>query len=189
MEIQRRELENMDPQRVQDKAVESAAEEPAFPPESIQLSPAAVNFLKVEGRFCELVVSCFSQSHRVLRNQRLGTAEYDLLLQPATNQPTDIVIEVKYIRHGFRYGWLRETVTRLALASEHYRNVLKRSSLALLVVIFAEDDAPSKSEYQQLRQRVRAELMEMGVVIRVEYVTESALDRLDCAELKRLVLG
>ncbi len=99
------------------------------------------------------------------------------------------MIEVKYIRRGFRYGWLGETVSRLALASEHYGIVLHKSASALLVVIFAEDDGPSKNEFQKLRQRVCLDLKELGVVIRVECLTESALDSLQCAELTRLVLG
>jgi hypothetical protein len=125
----------------------------------------------------------------LLINQRLGTAEYDVILQPLLQTEPDIVIEIKYIRQGFKYGWLRESVMRLAVATELYAARLDRRCLPVLLVVFASEDAPLQWEFQQLRRRVQQDFVQRGLAIRVEYIKEKAISAISCEELRHLVEG
>ena len=85
----------------------------------------------------------------MLVNQTLGTAEYDAILQAQRSTDPDVVIEIKYIRRGFKSAWLRESAMRIALADQLYEARLKRHSVPLLIVIFSEEGASQQSEFQR----------------------------------------
>ena len=53
----------------------------------------------------------------VLTNQRIKSAEYDVVLQSQKESLPDVIFEIKYVK-GFRINWVRESVKRLILATE-----------------------------------------------------------------------
>ncbi len=135
------------------------------------------------------VRECFTSSHRLLLNQTLGTAEYEAILQALGSTDPDIVIDIKYIRHGFKYAWLRESAMRLALAKQLYDARLKRHTVPLLLVILSVEEVSQQSKVQELREKAQTNLRQRGVGVRIEYIREAAISNMPCNELKRLILG
>lgn len=189
LEKLRKELSNMSADQVRERAAAEVHEVPTAALESPELKSSASHLLNIEQRFYDRIRECLGNSYRVLVNQILGSAEFDAILQSSNSDNADITIEVKYIRHGFKFGWLRESVMRLAVASDLYNGRFTRRVLPVLIVILAVGDAPWNVELEQLRQRVRQSLIQRGVEVRVEYVHESAISIISCEELKALLLG
>jgi hypothetical protein len=143
----------------------------------------------VESAFYDKVRQCLGTSYRLLINQTLGTAEYDAILQAIRPTDPDVVVEIKYIRQGFKYAWLRESAMRLALADQLYNAKLKRDSVPLLLVIFSVGELSQQSEVQKLRAKAQADLRQRGAGVRVEYLSDAGIPNMPCEELKRLILG
>jgi hypothetical protein len=186
---QEQELRNMTPEEV-DERVEAEVQ-PGTNVDAIGLvaDVSAVKLRAVESAFYGKVRECLDSSHRLLVNQTLGTAEYDAILQELRSTDLDVVIEIKYIRQGFKYSWLRESAMRLALANELYQTRLKRHSVPLLLIIFSEDEASAQSEFHHLRAKVQSDLRQRGIGVRIEYVSEATIHKVSCEEIHRLVVG
>lgn len=190
LEKLRTELSNMSAERVREKVAADLQETPTVAFESTELKSYTSHLLNTEERFYERVRQCFGDSYRVLVNQILGNAEFDAILQSLTVDKPDITVELKYIRHGFKYGWLRESFMRLALASDIYKSRFARRVRPILIVILGPAaNSPKNHELDKLRERLRHNLIETDVEVEVEYVNESAISTVSCEELKILLLG
>jgi hypothetical protein len=150
---------------------------------------SAVKLRGFESTFYEKVRKCFGARYGLLVNQTLGTAEYDAILQAQRPTDPDVVVEIKYIRRGFKYAWLRESAMRLALADQLYDARLKRHSVPVLIVIFSAEEASQQSEYEGVRAKVQTDLRQRGVGVRIEYISEATIPDMPCEELKCLILG
>jgi hypothetical protein len=150
---------------------------------------SAAKLRAVESVFYDKVRECFGIEYRLLVNQRLGTAEYDAILQALRPTEPDVVIEIKYIRRGFKYPWLRESTMRLALANEVYDARLKRNSIPVLIVIFSAEEVSQQPEFQVLRAKAQTDLGQRGVGVRIEYLSEVELPTMSCEQLRRFILG
>src|SRR5215469_5909843 len=89
VEIQRRELEGMSPDRIENRAAEDASQDSGVPFETTTLQETAATVLRAGSQFHQFVTVCLSSSYRVLKNQSLGTAEYDVILQPKNKDVSD----------------------------------------------------------------------------------------------------
>jgi len=187
VEKQERELRSMTAEEVTEKA--DADIQPEMSSGTRLVKDALADKLRaVESALYNKVWECFGASHRLLVNQTLGTAEYDAILQPLSSTDPDVILEIKYIRKGFKYAWLRESAMRLALAAQLYDARLKRRSIPVLAVIFSEE-ASQQSEVQEIRARAEINLRQRGVGVRIEYISEAAIPNMPCEELKSLILG
>jgi hypothetical protein len=187
---QQQELRNMTTQEVREKADADVQTDIGSVAGGLVHDPNAATHLRaIEGVFHRRVRECFEASYRLLENQRLGTAEYDAILQSLLSTRPDVIVEIKYIRRGFRQSWLRESAMRLVLAKELYDAQLGRHSIPLLLVIFSAEDASTKSEFLATQAETQADLRQRGVTLRIEYVTENVIPTMSCDELARLIFG
>jgi hypothetical protein len=169
---QEQELRNMTPEEEKEKV--EAEIQPEVSADAVQLvsDVSAAKLRAVEGTFHDKVRKCFDSSYRLLVKQILGTAEYDAILQPLRSKDPDFVIEVKYIRRGFKYAWLRESAMRLALANELYDARLKRRSIPLLIVILSADEVFQQPDVKNAREKTQFDLRQRDARLRIEYVSE-----------------
>jgi hypothetical protein len=187
---QQQELRNMTTQEVREKADADVQTEIGSVAGGLVHDPNAATHLRaIEGVLHGRARECFEASYRLLENQRLGTAEHDAILQSLLSTSPDVIVEIKYIRRGFRQSWLRESAMRLVLAKELYDAQLGRHSVPLLLVIFSVENASTKSEFLATQAKTQADLRQRGVTLRIEYVTEDAIPTMSCGELARLIFG
>jgi hypothetical protein len=187
---QQQELRNMTTQEVREKADADVQTEIGSVAGGLVHDPNTATQLRaIEGVFHRRVRECFGASYRLLENQRLGAAEYDAILQPLLSTSPDVIVEIKYIRRGFRQAWLRESAMRLVLAKELYDAQLGRHSIPLLLVIFSAADASTKSEFLATQAKTQADLRLRGITLRIEYIAEDTIPTMSCDELARLIFG
>jgi hypothetical protein len=185
----KKELSNMSVEEVKERAVADLEQTSSVVLGTAELGSTATKVLAVEFLFYERLRKCFDQSYGLLVNQRLGIAEYDAILQRVDLSEPDIIIEMKYIRQGFKYSWLSESVRRLAVAKDLYTGSLGRTALPVLCIVFAEEDVSARLGLQQLRERVQNEMLQRGARIRVEYILEASVSGMSCEDVRQLILG
>jgi len=183
------ELTAMSPDEVNAKLEADAEQEqqPQLPPQELVSSTNRI--LNVEIALRERLIACLGNSHSVLSNQRLGSAQFDLILSSRSSGQPDVIIEIKYIRQGFGEGWLREIVGRLVLSNELYKQHLRRDALPLLIIIPSESAQLSKADFSRMRQRLPKSIMQPDGSCRVELLPEANIDSISCDDLKKLIFG
>ena len=180
------ELTAMTPQQVEEKLVADVEQQlaTAAPAEVVS---AATEFRNVEQRVQDRLASCFGDSYKVRANQRLGNAEYDVILESRAINVPDVIIEVKYIRKGFHSGWLRDNLNRLILANDYYVERLKRNAVSLLLIVTAESAQPlSDDSFEKMRLKVQSAI-HSKTIWRLERLPEMDVASLSCADFKKLI--
>ena len=185
----RLELTAMSPQQVTAKLEADIEQERGTAQPRTELVASTKHFRQIEQELRERMLGCFSNSYRLRANQRLGSAEYDVVLESKDIGQPDVVIEIKYIRHGFQYGWMRESVSRLILANDLYGERLKRKSVPLLLIITAKSVEMSDSDFAQMRQRLPELSVYSETGCRVERLRESEIPSISCEDLRHLIFG
>jgi len=193
VEKQKRELHDISPREVEENArvenqVEEEPESPAGP-NAPEPQSSVRGYLEAETTLAKRMAECLGSSYAVRMNQRLGKVDYDAIIQPNSAATPDVIVETKYIRRGFHYGWLWEAVNRLAIAAQYYKGTLSRDASPVLIIILASAERPGAVEVRQLRERARRDLLQRGIEARIEYVAENALANMPCNEVIQLVLG
>ena len=160
------------------------------PAEKAALEPDIVGGLiqsayRVQKQLADSLKRCFETSHEVLTERRLRAASFDIVLLAKKEPAKDYIFELKYIRKGFKYNWLRDNVEKVVYASQLYESEMKRESIPVLFVVGPEDMSPeTKAGY---RQRIQAEITARNAQVLVVLVTEAELSSLDCNELKKML--
>jgi hypothetical protein len=153
---------------------------------SNQQSSSVSKYFEIERRFFDCLEKCLRRSYELLRNQRMGATEFDLILQSLNGSSPDIIVELKVIRQGFKSGWLRESALRLATATQLYKRNMDRTALSVLVIVFL-GEMPSRLELDQYDQRVQQALLQLGTTVKIEYMSEASITRTSCQELKKMI--
>jgi hypothetical protein len=180
------ELTTMSPQQVTAR-LEADAEQLLGPTETrTELVASTKQIRDIEQELYKRISTCFRHSHFARANQRLGNAEYDIILESNEKKDSDILIEVKYIRRGFQSGWMRESVGRLMLANDLYMERLKRKSSPLLLIVTAEAVEISTSQFADMRRKLP---QVMDTKCRVERLRESELATISCDTLESVIFG
>jgi hypothetical protein len=179
------ELTAMTPKQVEEKFEADVEQEP--PRDSAaEVVSAAGEFRRVEHLVRDRLSACFGESYTLRANQRLGNAEYDVILESKTTDSPDVIIEIKYIRKGFHTGWLRDNIRRLVLANDYYVGRLKRSAKSLLLIVAAESAQLTDEHYEKMVGVVGRSIYS-NTAWRIERLTESQVESLSCAAFKKLV--
>lgn len=182
-----RELEQMTPAQVQAKAqddLESAEEEPAAM--SVPTTPSPVNkYLFVESRLLERIRECYGMSAKVLHNQRLAGVEYDAIIRG--RDAKRVIVEIKYIRKGFRTGWLTESASNLLAKTALYRETFSGDVRGVLLIVLAESSGSisqrAVAQFEELRQAQPSRFS----TIRVRTIEERKIDKISCAQLTTML--
>jgi len=157
------------------------------PPKELNSSVDRIRNVEIALR--ERLTACFGNSHSVLANKRLGTAEFDLILSAHNSDGPDVVIEIKYIRQGFKHGWLREAIGRLVVSNQLYTQHVRRKGLPLLIIVLAETAQLSEADLMRMRRQLPQSLTYPDPNYRIELLREADLQSIGCEDLRRLVFG
>jgi len=165
----------------------SASAEGGVPPEQIPSQQQFVNrYLDVERAVAAKLDECLGKSHRILWNRRLGGALYDAVLCSYDNDEPDVIVEIKYIQKGFRYGWLWETATRVLASTELYIAVTRRRAVGVVLVVLSSESVIT-STLRSARDRVLENLNKIQAEGKIELIVEHELADLPCSRLSFIV--
>jgi hypothetical protein len=139
---------------------------------------------RIEKMVADRLKDCFEDSYKVLSERRLNMASFDIILLARTEKLHDYTIEVKYIRKGFKYNWLRDNVQKSILANQIYQKELERVSIPVLLVIIPQSMTDTTREIYL--QRIEKDMANLNVKHLTILRTETELFKLSCSELKLL---
>ena len=109
--------------------------------------------------------------------------ELDIFLEGKSLLTKNYIIEVKYIRKGFNFGWLNEAFLRNLYAQNAYSKITNKAANTLLLIVIA-DEAYNEDKYSKLLTRLRSnELYRKGKDI-VRIITETELNNVTDIELQ-----
>lgn len=163
--------------------VEAPAERSTLEPDT--LGGLVQSAYRVEKQLSDSLKRCFGTSHTVLTERQLGAATLDVVLLARKEPDKDYIFEVKYIRKGFKYNWLRDNVEKVIYANQLYESEMKRKSVPVLFVVGPEDmSQETKGGY---RQRIQKEITARNSHVLIVLVTELELNSLDCNGLKNML--
>ena len=137
---------------------------------------------KVENQLISLMTTCFSSNFDVLANQRMSDVNFDTILRAKDRFTKDRVIEIKYVRRGFKYGWLRDNALKIFYANKIYQKEQNRIPIPILIVVSSKQilESPDKLEYMK---RIKEELSVQKIRTRIVFINEEDLDNLSCERL------
>lgn len=192
----RRELEPMSAQQIAQKALVDVVEkdteagqlaENQTIPEVLVSSPNAVSqYFRIENMVQDKLRSCFSGDGFILPNQRIKSAEYDVVFVSAKENLSDIIFEIKYAKKGFRSNWVRESVNRLILATDVYNQTTGRNAINVIFFISPKDTL-SQISTEKYKNQVTEEVEKLGAKSRILFIPEEDWESLDCKELRTMI--
>lgn len=125
-------------------------------PEHYQFSSFQANNRQLEGLVAKRLRDVYDSNYNVEMNKMVGGVEIDILLRGKTMLAKDWIIEVKSIRKGYNYGWLREVFLKNIYAKNIYSQITNRSpNTLLLIVTDFQGETPDK--YESLLTRIASE--------------------------------
>lgn len=139
--------------------------------------------IRIEKKVTGLLVSCFSDTHTILPERRLGPITFDIIMASKTSKP-DYIFEVKYIRRGFKYAWLRDNTQKIVYANRSYQQETNRPAIPVLFIVGQEKMTPSPAEVEKYINRVQSEISSLDYQVLVVFFTENEFSNMDCTKLK-----
>jgi hypothetical protein len=182
-----RELQQMSPEEVNAKAREEleSTDEELLPVSSADSASPVTTYLAVESALLQRIRECFGSSAKLIYNQRLADVEYDAILR--VRESERVILEIKYIRKGFRQGWLTESVNGLAAKTALYSKTVGHRARGVLLIILANSEQSLTDRVKELGGRVFTSQPERFKNLRIRTIQQSAIATIPCGELKALL--
>jgi hypothetical protein len=139
--------------------------------------------IRIERRVTGLLVSCFSETHTIFPERRLGPIAFDVVMASKTSKP-DYIFEIKYIRKGFKYNWLRDNVQKILYANRSYEQETNRKAIPVLLIVGNENMTPSPTLLEKYINRVQDEMISLNSQVLVVFIPELEFYNMDCTKLK-----
>jgi hypothetical protein len=92
-------------------------------------------YLATENQVIKHLEEGLQSRYYVKVNQMIGGVEIDIILRGKAMLTKDYIIEVKRIRKGFNYGWLRESMLRVVYSKNIYAQLTHRFPNTILLVV------------------------------------------------------
>ncbi|QIR14583.1 hypothetical protein [Shewanella aestuarii] len=115
--------------------------------------PFRGQYSKVEELVYSKFLDAYQNKYEVSHNKMIADVELDILLTGKHMLTKDYIVEVKYIRKGFNFGWLREAYLKNIYAKSVYSQITNRLPNTLLLIVIGSD-AYDEDKYNGLLQRL-----------------------------------
>jgi hypothetical protein len=137
---------------------------------------------KLEGKLTE----CFSDTHTILSNRQFGPVILDLILLARKPEYSDYLIELKHIRKGFKYGWLRDNALKQLIASDLYQRDTNRYPIPILFIMSRREllKITPTGEYNK---RLHDDYLIGKSKLKVSFVAYEDIDSIECTNLRNLI--
>jgi hypothetical protein len=146
--------------------------------EDYGLNSFEASYRQLERQVASRLRALYGSKYEIAPNKMVGAVEIDLLLRGKAMLTKDIIVEIKGIRRGFNYGWLREAFLRNIYAKNIYTQVTNRiPNTLLLIVTDFQGETPEK--YSLLLKKISEEEQGRKGKDRVVMLTKEELQSLD----------
>jgi hypothetical protein len=179
-------LKDMSPAEVVKSSLDDAEslEEPPSHALTAPLSPPADNpFLAAERTVLARIQECYGSSAKC--NQRLGRVEYDAIIR--AGESGRIILEIKYIRKGFRQGWLTENLNALAARTQLYSNTFSQNAHGVLLIVLAKESQSLTSPIADASAKALDTRSSRFNNLRIRTLQEAQVSTISCSDLKHLL--
>ncbi len=105
------------------------------PREDYRFNSFQTGYIQLESHVAKRLSMVFGMKYEVECNKMVGGVEIDILLRGKALFTKDVIIELKSIRKGFNYGWLRESFLKNLYARNIYSQITNRTPNTLLLII------------------------------------------------------
>jgi hypothetical protein len=143
-------------------------------------------YSKIEELVYTKFLDVYKNKYEVSHNKMIADVELDILLKGKHMLTKDFIVEVKYIRKGFNFGWLREAYLKNIYAKSVYSQMTNSLPNTLLLIVIGSD-AYDEEKYSRLLQRLRDEAVGRKEKDLVRVITKQELMSLDGSELQNKV--
>lgn len=154
--------------------------------ESIPRSTIASEALNIERRLVQRLREVLGEKYEVLTEKIVGGAFVDIALRAKNLFTKDYLVELKYIRRGFNYGWLKEVALKLRYISTLYAQVENRIPNTVLLIV-SQPDIWSDRKYQAYLDKLAEDFPRRRGKHRVVYLTPGDLNSLSATEFQRKI--
>lgn len=113
-------------------------------------------YSKLEELVYEKLSKVYGNKFDVGHNKMVANVELDILLRGKSILAKDYIVEVKYIRKGFNFGWLHEVYLKNIYAKSVYSQITNRLPNTLLLIVI-EAEAFNQEKYSNLIKRLYGE--------------------------------
>ncbi|MBO2590906.1 hypothetical protein [Shewanella algae] len=124
--------------------------------ESYVVNSFRSQYSKVEELVYSKLAKVYGDRFDVSHNKMVANVELDILLRGHGMLTKDYIVEVKYIRKGFNFGWLREVYLKNIYAKSVYSQVTNRLPNTLLLIVI-DEEAYKEDKYNGLISRLAEE--------------------------------
>lgn len=193
LELLKRQLKPASTEELQEKVAEAKAEidevEPFEPLEGTKerlTTSLRFDVIEFESKLKDKLSSCFLNTHEILVDQRLGSAMFDYVLLSKHPSIPDYVIETKYLRYGFQYGWLKDNAIKQVLAATLYQKDAHRKVVPVLLVA-APKELLKRTSTDNYIKRIKNDPIVRSSNVTVSFLDTEEMDSLDCSQLHKLI--
>ncbi|PZR21088.1 MAG: hypothetical protein DI538_29855 [Azospira oryzae] len=115
-------------------------------------------YANIEAKVTRRLQEIYHNKFDVEANKMIGGVELDVLLRGKAMLTKDYIVEVKYIRRGFNYGWLKESFLKIIYARTIYSQLTNRLPNSVLLIVL-DREAGEVEKYSSLVTRINDEAL------------------------------
>ncbi|WP_139834233.1 hypothetical protein [Pseudomonas sp. B11(2017)] len=120
------------------------------------LSAFEASYAQIESLVTKRLQDVYSRTYEVESNKMVAGIEVDVLLRGRNWLTKDYIIEIKSIRRGFNYGWLRESFLKNIYAKNIYAQATNRIPNTLLLIV-TELKCDISEKYNSMLEKISKE--------------------------------
>lgn len=140
-------------------------------------------YADIEAKVTRRLQEIYHKKFDVEANKMIGGVELDVLLRGKAMLTKDYIIEVKYIRRGFNYGWLKESFLKSIYARTIYSQLTNRLPNSVLLIVL-DQEAGAVEKYSSLVTRIKDEALGRKGKDVIALLRKEELDSLSVEELQ-----
>jgi hypothetical protein len=188
LELLKRQLKPASAEEIKEKVEETKAEveEPIEEIQERLLTGLRFDVVEFEGKLQQKLSHCFKDTHEVLSNQRLGSVIFDYVLLAKSPTQSDYVLEIKHLRFGFKFGWLRDNAVKQVFAGALYQKDSNRQVVPVLLVI-APKKLLEKTPTDDYVNKIKKDILVRYSQVTVSFLASEEVDSIECSQLRKLI--
>lgn len=145
------------------------------------------DYMRMESLVYNKLHSCFRNTNIVLRNQRIGRNEYDIIVKGNNSRQSDVIIEIKCFTKSFNQYSIRQALRQVQSASQVYTNNINRISIPIVIGVLSRKSVMSDENFEEHRNSEFEKLKIEGIQGRVILLSEKEIERISNDDFIRML--
>lgn len=145
------------------------------------------DYMRMESLVYNKIHNCFKNTNMVLRNQRIGRNEYDIIIKGNNSKQSDVIVEVKCFTKRFDKYLIRQALRQVQSASKVYTNNMNRISIPIVIGVLSSNSVMSDESFEEHRNGEFEKLKREGIQGRVILLSEKEIARMSNDDLIRML--